>query len=169
VGASSATGVPFRSPIHTLNLTKAGVPFHAVWRNFSFGRRWHALPGGCVPVIVNGVTFYYGDGTFYQPYDDSYEEVYAPVGADVSEPPDDLTAIDANGQTFYYDATDGAFYAQQGDGYVVAPPPIGAVAPELPPGAVQVFINGSVAYEFNGMYYQPMFVNGEQQYQTFMP
>jgi hypothetical protein len=166
---SYATGTAFPSPIHTLNLTKAGVPFHTVWRNFSFGRRWHRLPGGCVPVIVNGATFYYGDGTFYQPSDDSYQEVYAPVGADISEPPDDLMAIDVNGQTFYYDATDGAFYAQQDDGYVVAPPPIGAVVPELPPEAVQVFINGNPAYQFNGVYYQPVFVNGEQQYQSFTP
>ena len=120
-------------------------------------------------MIVNGVTFYYGDGTFYQPYDDSYEEIYAPVGADVSDPPDDLAAIDVNGQTFYYDAIDGAFYVQQDDGYVVVPSPIGAVVPELPPQAAEIFINGNAAYQFNGTYYQPVFVNGEQQYQTFTP
>jgi hypothetical protein len=58
---------------------------------------------------------------------------------------------------------------QQGDQFVVAPPPIGVVVPELPPGAVQVVVNGQAAYQFNGIYYMPVFVNGVTQYQTFLP
>ena len=36
-------------------------------------------------------------------------------------------------------------------------------------GAVAVSLNGRVAYQFNGIYYQPVFVNGVTQYMTFMP
>jgi hypothetical protein len=43
------------------------------------------------------------------------------------------------------------------------------VVPELPPGAIQVSVKGSVAYQFNGIYYEPIFVNGVTQYETFMP
>jgi hypothetical protein len=45
---------------------------------------------------------------------------------------------------------------------------IGAVVPELPPGAAQASINGTVAYQFNGIYYEPTFVNGVTQYETFV-
>jgi hypothetical protein len=34
---------------------------------------------------------------------------------------------------------------------------------------VEVNANGQIAYQFNGIYYQPVFVNGVTQYQTFMP
>ena len=46
--------------------------------------------------------------------------------------------------------------------------PIEVVVPELPPGAVQVSMNGVIAYQFNGIYYQPVFVNGITEYETFM-
>ena len=63
----------------------------------------------------------------------------------------------------------GAFYVQQPDGqFVIAPTPIGVVVPDSPPGAVEVSVNGSIAYQFNGIYYQPVFVNGVTQYQTFV-
>ena len=68
---------------------------------------------------------------------------------------------------YYY--AGGAFYVQQGSAFVIAPTPIGVTVPELPPGAVQVSVNGGVAYQFNGIYYQPVFVNGVTQYQTFTP
>jgi len=45
---------------------------------------------------------------------------------------------------------------------------MGVVVPELPPGAVQVSVNNRLAYQFNGIYYEPVFVNGVTQYMTFM-
>ena len=41
--------------------------------------------------------------------------------------------------------------------------------PELPPGAVQVSVNGLVEYQFNGIYYRPVFVNGGTGYMTCLP
>jgi hypothetical protein len=46
---------------------------------------------------------------------------------------------------------------------------MGVIVPELPPGAVLVTVNGNVAYQFNNIYYEPVFQNGVTQYQTFMP
>ena len=62
------------------------------------------------------------------------------------------------------------FYLQQPDGsYAIVQAPMGVIVPELPPGAVPANISGQTAYEFNGVYYEPVFVNGVTQYQTFVP
>jgi len=70
----------------------------------------------------------------------------------------------SGGLTYYY--AGGAFYVQQGGGYVIVATPIGVTVPELPPGAVQMSVNNGVVYQFNGVYYQPVFVNGVTQYTT---
>lgn len=160
-------GVDVRHDVVSHRDVEVDVHHPRFWNNFAFGRRWAVLPVGYVSVMVNGSPYYYNDGIYYQPSNGAYQEVYPPVGADVSEPPDGAIAIDAGGITYYY--AGGAFYVQQGDGYVIAPTPIGVTVPELPPGAVQVSVNGNVAYQFNGIYYQPEFVDGVTQYVTFMP
>ena len=137
------------------------------WNDFAFGRRWRALPVGCISVIANGAPYYYDDGVYYQPAGDEYQEVYPPVGADVPELPDGAVEIDAGNLAYYY--AGGAFYVEQGGGYVIAPAPIGVTVPDLPPGAVEVSVNGQVAYQFNGIYYRPVFVDGVTQYVTFVP
>jgi hypothetical protein len=137
------------------------------WNGFVHGRRWPVLPGGCLALLVGGVPFYYDDGIYYQSMDGSFEEVYPPVGAGVTDLPDGAVAIEVGNTVYYYAC--GAFYVQQGDGFVIVPSPIGVNVPELPPGAAQVSVNGSVAWQFNGTYYQPVFVNGVTQYQTFVP
>ena len=140
---------------------------HWHWNDFAYGRRWGVLPVGCISVIVNGAPFYYDDGIYYQPSDGSYQEVYPPDGAVIPDLPDGAIEIDTPDQTYYY--AGGAFYVQQDNGYVIVPAPIGVVVPELPPGAVQTPINGFAAWQFNGVYYEPVFVNGVTQYQTFQP
>jgi hypothetical protein len=94
--------------------------------------------------------------------------MYPPVGAAVPEPPEGAIEISSGGQTYYY--AGGAFYLHQPDGtYASAPTPLGVAVPELPPGANQVSVNGGVAYQFNRIYYEPVFVNGLTQYETFQP
>jgi hypothetical protein len=117
--------------------------------------------------MVGGSPYFYDDGIYYQQAADGYQEVYPPVGADVPELPDGAVAIEAGNITYYY--AGGAFYVQTDNGYNVAPTPIGVTVPELPPGAVQVAVNGGIAYQFNGIYYRPVFVDGVTQYMTFMP
>jgi|SRR5579863_3682980 len=138
------------------------------WDDFAFHRHLGALPLGFLSLQIGGVPYYYCDGIYYQPGGGGYDEVYPPVGAVISDPPDGAIEVDVGGQIYYY--AGGAFYLQQPDGsYAIAPTPIGAVVPELPPGAIQVSVNGGVAYQFNGVYYEPVFVNGVTQYETFVP
>jgi hypothetical protein len=137
------------------------------WHGFRYGARFGILPVGYFALQVNGAPYFYDDGIFYQQADDSYQEVYPPVGADVPDLPDGAVEIDAGNQTYYY--AGGAFYVQTDNGYDVAPPPMGVTVPELPPGAIQVAVSGGIAYQFNGIYYQPVFVDGVTQYETFMP
>ena len=48
-----------------------------------------------------------------------------------------------------------------GGGYQEVYSPVGAEIPAPP--------NGGIAYQFNGIYYEPVFVNGVTQYETFQP
>jgi len=137
------------------------------WHGFSFGARIHGLRPGYFQLYVGGIPYFYDDGIFYQQAGDDYQEVYPPVGADVQDLPDGAVEIDAGNIAYFY--AGGAFYVLQADGYVIAPTPIGVTVPELPPGAVQVSYNGGVAYQFNGVYYRPEFVDGVTQYVTFQP
>ncbi|HUI07556.1 MAG TPA: DUF6515 family protein [Verrucomicrobiae bacterium] len=137
------------------------------WHGFAFGARVRSLRVGYVQIFVNGAPYFYDDGIYYQQAGNDYQEVYPPVGADVQELPDGAIEIDAGNLTYYY--AGGAFYVQQDGGFVVAPTPLGVTVPELPPGAIQVAVDGGVAYQFNGIYYQPVFVDGVTQYTTFMP
>lgn len=147
----------------------AGFPRHHHFHDFVFHHFIPTLPLGFLTLQIGGAPYYYYDGIYYQPAPGGYQEVYPPVGAAVPEPPEGSIPIEAGGQTYYY--AGGAFYLQQADGsYQIAPTPLGVIVPELPPGAVQVSLSdGSVAYQFNGVYYRPVFVNGITQYQTFMP
>ena len=134
------------------------------WHGFVFGARRHGLWSGYSQLYVNGLPYYYDDGIYYQQMGNDYQAVYPPVGANLTGLPDGAIAIDAGNLTYYY--AGGAFYVQQDGGYVIVPTPIGVTVPELPPGAVQIAINGGVAYQFNGVDYQPVFVNGVTQYTT---
>lgn len=137
---------------------------HQFWHDFHFGSRFHDLPLGYFALMVGGAPYFYDDGIYYEQIGDGYQEVYPPIGAAVTQPPDGAIAIVAGGLTYYY--AGGAFYVEQDGGYVVAPTPIGVTVPDLPPGAVQVSLNGGIAFQFNGTYYQPVFVDGVTQYVT---
>ncbi len=141
---------------------------HHFWNDFVFGRRFAVLPPGYATVYIGGAPYYYADGIYYQPSAGGYQEVYPPAGAEVSQPPDGSIPIQVGDLVYYF--AGGAFYAQQPDGmFAVVAPPIGAIVPDLPPGAVQTVINGTVVYQFNNVYYRPVFVNGVTQYQIFQP
>jgi hypothetical protein len=138
---------------------------HEVWHDFAFHRHFGVLPFGYVQLAVGGVPYYYDDGLYYQAENGGYDEVYPPAGAEVPQPPAGAYPISTADTTYYY--AGGAFYLQQPDGqYAVVMPPPGLIVPELPPGAAPVNINGISSYQFNGVNYQPMFVNGTTQYQT---
>jgi len=106
------------------------------WHGFVFGARFHSLNTGYLQIIVNGAPYYYYDGIYYQQVqaDNSYQEVYPPLGAQVESLPDGAVEIDAADTTYYY--AGGAFYVQNDNGFAIAAVPIGVVVPEPPPGVV---------------------------------
>ncbi len=147
---------------------EADIHAHHFWHDFAFGHRLGVLPVGYLSLAIGGVPYCYYDGIYYQPVDGGYQEVYPPVGADISGLPDGAIPIAVGAMTYYY--AGGAFYLQQADGtFSIVPPPLGAVVPELPPGAVQVTVPEGPAYQFNGTYYEPVFYDGVTQYQVFTP
>jgi hypothetical protein len=87
------------------------------------------------------------------------------MGIVIPELPDGAIVIEVGNRTYYY--AGGAFYLEQSGGYVIAAAPLGVLVPELPPGAESITWNGGPAYEFNGVYYRPLFIDGVTQYQTF--
>ena len=161
---------------HVIDMHHRGFTQHDVdvdvhrprfWHGFAFGSRFHNLRGGYLRIFVGNAPFFYDDGIFFQQTGDDYQEVYPPVGAVIPELPDGAIEIVAGNLVYYY--AGGAIYVQQNGGFVIAPPPMGVIVPELPPGAVSISVNSTPAYQFNGIYYQPVFVNGVTQYMTFMP
>ena len=147
---------------------EVSIHFLQPWDDFAFGQRHDALPLGFLTLRVGAISYCYSGGIYYQPASGGYVEVYPPVGAVIPQPPDGAVEIIAGDLTYYY--AGGAFYVQQPDGTcAIAPTPIGVVVPELPPGAIQVSVNGTLAYQFNGICYEPTFVNGVTQYESIKP
>ena len=136
------------------------------WHGFSFGAHHHALRAGYTQLFVFGVPYYYDNGIYYQQIGPDYQEVYPPIGANIGGLPDGAIEIVAGNVVYYY--AGGAFYVQQGGVFVSVMPPMGVIVPELPPGVMQVSFNGGAVYQFNGVCYQPVFVNGVTCYMTFM-
>ncbi len=85
------------------------------------------------------------------------------VGA-VATPPRNHTTVVYGGTTYAY--AGGAYYTQGPSGYVVAAPPVGVIVPTLPPGATATIVNGQTFFLFNGLYYQPVLVNGATAFRT---
>jgi hypothetical protein len=86
------------------------------------------------------------------------------VGAVVRSVPDNSQPVVVNNVN--YVVADGVYYQQSGDGYTVVNPPAGQTVTALPPGAVQTTLDGQVAYQANGIYYQPVMQNGATVYKT---
>lgn len=86
-----------------------------------------------LPVIVNGTTFFYAAGMFYQRGSDGYVLVTPPLGAVVPVLPEGYMMVTVNGATYYY--FNHVYYTMNPSGaYVVAsdptvPAPIPAAVP----------------------------------------
>ena len=86
------------------------------------------------------------------------------VGAVVRNLPSNSQPVVVNNAN--YMVADGVYHQQSGDGYTVVNPPAGQTVTTLPPGAVQTTLDGQVAYQANGIYYQPVMQNGQTVYTT---
>ncbi|HSU55044.1 MAG TPA: DUF6515 family protein [Candidatus Dormibacteraeota bacterium] len=138
------------------------------WSHYHPGMFVNVLPGGYRPLYFGGITYYYDDGTYYEPGPSGYQVVAPPVGAVVPALPEGTEMIYApNGATLYYGA--GAFYAPVANGFQLIPPPMGATVDYLPPDAVSTMLNGVLFYTARGVYYRPVMQDGVTVYMVTQP
>jgi hypothetical protein len=84
---------------------------------------------------------------FYHPY------VYPNVGTVIRKLPRHYFVFFWGPAQYYY--CDGLFYeVAAGGSYEIAEPPVGAEVPTLPANAEVITIDGTLYYEYNGVYYQ---------------
>ena len=153
-----------RQPVARRRDVEVDVDHARFWHGFVFGQRVRDLRDGYRRVFLNGTPYFYDGGIYYQQVDQGYQAIYPPIGVVVPELPDGAMGLEVGG--IVYDYAGGAFYVRQDVGFVIVSPPLGVIVPELPPGATTVYLNGRLAYQFNGVYYQPVFVDGVTQYMT---
>jgi hypothetical protein len=59
------------------------------------------LPFGYYPFYFGNTQFYYSEGLYYRQYNDNYQVVVPPVGAEVPSIPAEAEQVTINGQTYY--------------------------------------------------------------------
>ncbi|MBL4772689.1 MAG: hypothetical protein JKX98_03530 [Alcanivoracaceae bacterium] len=122
-------------------------------------------------MILNGLTYYYYAGIYYQTYQGGYVIVSTPIGRRIVTLPFGYRTIYVNAVPYYYHS--GTYYfnelAYQNDGtkYVVVNPPIGAIINSMPADVEQVEMDGENYYYYNNAYYQEYEnVYGETRYEV---
>lgn len=139
------------------------------------GLRINVLPYGYHPFYFGPDQFYYSGGLFYRQYDNNYQVVVPPVGAEIPSIPSEAKEVTINGQTYYeykgvyYNATKNAdgktVYVVAGKDGVLntdgnaaeqdAGPQVGDVVEQLPDGCREVFIKGEQYFvSEDGVYYE---------------
>lgn len=91
---------PYHGYIHGPGYYRIGYPHVGLFFDF--------LPFGYTPFLFNGYWYYYYDGVFYQPFQNNYKVVNAPLGAIVYELPTYYKVIKINDQKYF--VADGVFY-----------------------------------------------------------
>jgi hypothetical protein len=105
----------FRHDAHYYGFDEVVVPFPEVAPSFT-------VPDGFALVMVNGETFYYNDGSFYQQVGDQLTAIPAVPGAVVDSIPQDYQIVMADG--VHYLVTRGVYYQRVDEGFEVVQPPV---------------------------------------------
>jgi len=132
-------------------------------RGFFFrkpGSSTSQLPVGAVEVTADGRTFHYASGVFYFQSGNRYVVVTAPAGAVVDELPDGHGTAEHINETYSYYF--GTFFAEKEGKYEVVVPVPGVVVGYLPDGYNEMRDGeqDDITYEYGGVYYQAVFLNG---------
>ncbi|MGY3053584.1 hypothetical protein ACVWYG_001784 [Pedobacter sp. UYEF25] len=151
--------------------------YYNFYRPF-IGFRLNILPYGYYPFYYGDQQYYYYGGLFYRPFQNSYEVVVPPVGADVPTLPSGAKSIAING-TDYYEYK-GVYYTEKVNSdnqtvYVVAGKDgvlntsdglvdthqIGDIVKQLPPDSQEITIKNETLYiSPDGVYYEQV-VDGD--------
>lgn len=122
------------------------------------------LGPAAISIVLNNRNYWYDQGVYYEPYNNGYQVVTAPEGANVRQLPYGYSTIELGGNTYYYFA--GTFYATGPQGFYVTTAPPGAIVYDLPEGAEE-FSAGDYQYlEYNNTIYQPITIDGRNAYEV---
>ena len=116
--------------------------------------------GTTTEVVVDGRTYHYFSGIFYLPTGTRYVVVTAPVGATVDALPDGHGTAEYQDNVYYYYF--GTFFAERDGRFDVVAPVPGVVVGYLPDGYNEMRDSeyDTVTYEYGGIHYQPVFLDG---------
>ena len=106
---------------------------------------------------------YYDQGVYYEKTSDGYKAIPPPQGAQVSSLPEGYTSVSVGSKQYGY--YQGDFYVEGADGkYVVTAAPVGAIVPYIPDAATENTSDGKTTYEYNGVAYEAVSLNGDTSY-----
>ncbi len=136
------------------------------------GHQVDALPTGAETVTVDGGTFHYHEGAFYQESGSGYIVVEPPVGAEVSTLPEGAEAHDEEGDVTLYQLDELFLTEDQDDAgrtiYRVEPQPPEEELDAIPDGSPSFVADGETYYYVDFSFYVEFeedgatgFVNGE--------
>lgn len=132
-------------------------------RPYSFvGQRYSNFYGRRYAAPYRGINYYYSGGFFYQPYNNYFQVIVAPVGIRIYGLPWGYRKWYIGPSLYYYYG--GTYYRNVNNYYEVVDAPLGSILPELPTGTKLVVINGQQYFEQNGTYYKESLRNGETWY-----
>lgn len=123
-----------------------------------------SLPSASLSINFGGFSFWYSNGIYYKPYNNSYIVAPAPVGIRVQYLPQDCRRIFIQNRPYFYYY--GTYYEYNGYDYAVVPPPIGALVESIPDGYEQLVINGDTFFIVDGVQYKAVIYNGEIWYEV---
>jgi hypothetical protein len=113
-------------------------------------------------VPYRGMNYYYSGGFFYQPYQNYFQVIIAPVGIRTFGLPWGYRKWNIGPSLYYYYG--GTYYRNVNNYYEVVEAPLGSILPELPNSATSVVINNQQYFQLNGTYYKETIRNGETWY-----
>lgn len=109
-----------------------------------------------------GINYYYSAGFFYQPYNNYFQVIVAPIGIRIYALPWGYRKWYIGPDLYYYFG--GTYYRNLNNHYEVVDAPLGSILPELPNGTKSVLIDGQQYFEQNGTYYKETLRNDETWY-----
>ncbi|MBS1741618.1 MAG: hypothetical protein JST81_01175 [Bacteroidetes bacterium] len=112
-----------------------------------------SFPFSFVTINFGGFGYRYYNGTFYQPFNNSFIVVAPPIGLPVTVLPFGYSRIFVNSSPYYY--YNGTYYNDYNDGYQVVAPPVGALVESIPQGYETITIDGETYYKVDGVQYKP--------------
>jgi len=108
------------------------------------------------------MNYCYSDGFFYQPFNNYFQVVIAPVGIRTFGLPWGFRRWNIGRNRYYYFG--GTYYRNINNYYEVVEAPLGSILPELPNGASSIIMNNEQYFQLNGTYYKETLRNGEVWY-----